>query len=81
MMTATVIRRERGPGWGTDWVDITKFGILSMPQLTFTVYLTGLLILMLFMMASIYAEGAPFETPVDKLPTFNDDRLALRHRL
>ena len=52
-----------------------------MPQLTFTVYLTGLLILMLFMMASIYAEGAPFETPVDKLPTFNDDRLALRHRL
>ena len=52
-----------------------------MPQLTFTVYLTGLLILMLFMTASIYFKGAPFETPVDKLPTLNDDRLALRHRL
>lgn len=50
-----------------------------MTQLTFTACLTGLLILMLFMMATIYFEGAPFETPVDRLPTHSDDRLALRH--
>jgi len=36
-----------------------------MPQLTFTTCLTGLLILMLFMMAAIYFEGASFKNPVD----------------
>ena len=50
-----------------------------MPQMTFTACLTGLLILMLFMIAAIYFEGTPFETPVDRLPTLNDDRLALRY--
>ena len=40
-----------------------------MPQLTFTACLTGLLILLLFMIAAIYFEGAPF----DRLPTLNND--------
>ena len=50
-----------------------------MPQLTFTTCLTGLLILMLFMMAAIYFDGVPFKAPVDRLSTLSDDRLALRH--
>ena len=41
-----------------------------MPQLIFAVCLTGLLILMLFMVSAIYFEGTPF----DRLPTLNDDR-------
>ena len=41
-----------------------------MPQLTFTACLTGILILMLFMIAAIYFEGTPF----GRLPTLNDDR-------
>ena len=50
-----------------------------MPQLTSTKWLMGLLIPMLFMQATIYFEGAPFKSPVDRLSTLNDDRLALRH--
>ena len=50
-----------------------------MPHLTFTTCLTGLLILTLFMMAANYFERTPLKIPVDRLSTFDDDRLALRH--
>jgi len=49
------------------------------PQLTSAKWLMGLLIPMLFMLATIYFEGAPFKPPVDRMSTLNDDRLALRH--
>ncbi len=74
-MTMTEFRHKLGPGWS----DITKFAVWPMPQLTFTACLTGLLILMLSMLASIHFEGAPFETPVDRLLPLNDGRLALRY--
>ena len=68
-------RHKLGRGWG----DITKFTVWPMPQLTFVACLAGLLILMLSKLASIHFEGAPFETPVDRLLTLNDGRLALRY--